>query len=184
MSEEWKDIAGYEGFYQVSNHGRVRSLDREQIQMSRHGTIMTKLYRGSVITATNNGSGYMIVGLSEGGKRKNHYVHRLVAEAFVPNPDGLDEVNHKDFNKANNTVDNLEWVNRSGNVHYSQKNMEKPRDRSKQTTTGEKYITKKGDLWRLNIQRKNLKVDRRFRTIEEAIAAREVIIDDEKHLTA
>ena len=176
MKEEWKDIAGYEGFYQVSNYGEVRSLDREQHQMSRHGTMMTKMYRGAVITPTNNGNGYMVVGLRKGGKRKNHYVHRLVADAFIENPERYEQVNHKDFNKGNNAAENLEWVSRIENVHYSMQNMEKPRNDAKQTATGERYITKKGNLWRLNIQRKGLKVDRRFRTIEEAIAARVVII--------
>ena len=176
MNEEWRDIAGYEGFYQVSNLGGVRSLDREQRQLSRHGTMMTKMYRGTAITPTDNGNGYMIVGLKKGGKRKSYYVHRLVADAFIPNPDCCEQVNHKDYDKRNNSAANLEWVSQVENIRYSRTNMEKPRAKTKQTSTGERYITKKGDRWRLNIQRKSLKVDRRFRTIEEAVAARVVII--------
>lgn len=184
MSEEWRDIKGYEGIYQVSNRGNVRSLDRKKIQMSRHGTLMEKRYHGFLLTPTGNGYGYLIIGLTKDGKRKNHYVHRLVADAFIPNHEHHDQVNHKDYNKQNNAADNLEWIAQDENVRYSRANMEKPRATAKQTSTGERYITKKGNMWRLNIQRKSLKVDRRFRTIEEAIAAREVIIDDEKHLTA
>ena len=176
MMEEWKDIAGFEGLYQVSNLGRVRSLDRERRQMSSHGTMMTKMYRGSAITPTNNGNGYMIVGLRKDGVRKNYYVHRLVADAFISNPDNCEQVNHKDYNKSNNTAENLEWVSQIDNIHYSPTHMEKPKARAKQTATGERYITKKGDRWRLNIQQKGLKVDRKFRTLEEAIAAKVVII--------
>ena len=175
-SEEWKDIPGYEGIYQVSNMGNVRSLDRKKIQMSRYGTPMEKLYRGELMTPTGNGTGYLIIGLAKDGKRKNYYVHRLVADAFIPNPELYEQVNHKDFDKQNNAAVNLEWISQVENIRYSRANMEKPKASAKQTSTGERYITKKGDRWRLNIQRKSLKVDRRFRTIEEAIAARVVMI--------
>ena len=178
MIEEWKWIAGFEGLYEVSNNGNIRSVDRVQVQRSSHGTMIEKTYRGAYITPTDNGNGYLIVGLRKNGKRKSCYVHRLVAEAFIPNPKNLGEVNHKDFNKANNIAENLEWTDRLGNVLYSRKNMEKPRTKTKPTSTGERYITKKGNRWRLNIQRKSMRVDMRFRTLDEAIAAKVVMIGD------
>lgn len=176
LVEEWRDIQGYEGFYQVSSFGRVRSLDRTQIQMSSHGTLMSKRYRGMDLTPTGNGNGYLIVGLTMGGKVKNHYVHRLVADAFIENPDQLSEVNHKDYNRKNNFVNNLEWIDRQMNVQYSVINMMKPKVNSKPTLTGEKYITFKKGKYRFSIKRKGLCFDRIYDTLDEAIAARVVMI--------
>lgn len=182
QDETWKDIDGYEGFYQVSNSGNVRSVGRYYWQMSAHGTLMEKYYEGKPIKPFNNGNGYLMVMLMKPGeKRKTRYIHRLVAEAFIPNPDGLEQVNHKDYNKQNNSVDNLEWITRIDNVHYSIHNMMKPKPNAKQTTTGERYITKKGNMYRLNIQRRNLYIDKLYGTLEEAIKAREVTIGGEKH---
>ena len=72
-------------------------------------------------------------------------------------------------------------TDRIDNVHYSIKNMEKPKPNAKPTRTGERYITRKGNLFRLNIQRKNLRIDRNYKTLDEAVMARQVIIGDEKH---
>lgn len=107
MDEVWKDVVGYEGLYQVSNKGRVLSL---------------KSYGGNkhrLLTPQDNGTGYLKVGLSSNGKQKQVLIHRIVAEAFIPNPDKLDFVNHKDENKANNVVDNLEWCTKPYNSKYS-----------------------------------------------------------------
>ena len=101
MIEDWKDIPGYEGLYVVSNNGRVMNV--------RSGRVL----RGIV-----NNLGYIMVGLSKSGKVKMISVHRLVAEAFIKNPDNLREVNHKDEDKSNNNVDNLEWCDRKYNVNY------------------------------------------------------------------
>ena len=104
--EEWRDIAGYEGLYQVSDLGRVRSLDYNHTG------------RAQVLKPTMARNGYLLVWLFKNGKSKSYLVHRLVAEAFLSNADGLPEVNHNDENKTNNAVSNLEWCDRSYNVNY------------------------------------------------------------------
>lgn len=96
--EIWKDIADYEGLYQVSNRGRVKSLPR-------NGTVKAK----KILTLHKDSKGSYNVSLSKNGKRKIAYVHRLVAEAFLPNPDNLPQVFHIDGNPANNDVANLYW---------------------------------------------------------------------------
>lgn len=103
MKEIWKDIVDYEGLYQVSNFGRVKSLwfGQERIM---------KPYK--------NKKGYLQLILCKEGKQKHLYVHRLVAQAFIDNPDNLPEVNHRDENKENNRVENLEWCNRLYNCTY------------------------------------------------------------------
>ncbi|QOP49053.1 NUMOD4 domain-containing protein [Lacticaseibacillus paracasei] len=99
--EIWKDIEGYEGLYQVSDLDRVRSLDREDAQGRR--------IKGRVLVVSSNGKGYRQINLCQYGDVKHKFIHRLVAIAFLDNPNNLPEVNHKDENKANNVVSNLEW---------------------------------------------------------------------------
>ena len=111
--EEWRPIEGYEGLYEVSSYGRVRSLDRYD---SRNHFIEGKLLKNK-----NNGNGYLLCTLSKNGIVKNKYIHRLVAEAFIERPDCLYEVNHKDENKTNNNVTNLEWCDRKYNMNYGTK---------------------------------------------------------------
>lgn len=103
--EEWRDIEDYKGFYQVSNLGRVRSLPVKN---------KTKRLSGKVLVKMSNNSGYELVNLS----RKIFYVHRLVAKAFIENPNDYPCVNHKDENKANNIADNLEWCTHKYNSNY------------------------------------------------------------------
>lgn len=100
MEEIWKDIEGYEGLYQVSNMGRVRSLRRNIILRQ----CITNGYERIILYTNNIPKGYS--------------VHRLVANAFIPNPDNLPQVNHKDENKTNNCVDNLEWCTQKYNINY------------------------------------------------------------------
>lgn len=110
MEEIWKDIEGYEGLYQVSNLGRVKSLGNGKSNNSKE--------RIKKQTNTNT-RGYLQVQLSKDGSKKMFLVHRLVASAFIPNPNDLETVNHKDENKENNSVKNLEWMTNKDNKTYS-----------------------------------------------------------------
>ena len=114
MTEEiWRPVVGYEGLYEVSSYGRVRSLDRYDRR--------NQFRKGKLLKNRDNGNGYLICILSKNGIVKNKYIHRLVLEAFIPNPDNLSEVNHKDEDKTNNNVDNLEWCDRKYNCNYGSK---------------------------------------------------------------
>ena len=103
MNEEWKPVENYEDLYWVSNLGNVKNKRKDK-----------KL--------SINLDGYYVVNLSKNGKSKIFTVHRLVAQAFIPNPDNLPQVNHKDENKLNNNVDNLEWCNSNYNHNYGTRN--------------------------------------------------------------
>lgn len=114
MSEEWKDIEGYEGVYMVSNWGNVKSLERLDS--------LGHLRKERILKPRNN-KGYLFVILCKDGKSKHHYIHRLVAEAFLPNPDNLPQINHiREFEKTNNRVENLEWCDRKYNCNYGSRN--------------------------------------------------------------
>lgn len=121
MKENWKDIAGYEGAYQISNFGRVKSLEREvSIRLFNIGLTKRKvpeLIRKQIIYK----NGYAGVQLHKQQKVKLHLIHRLVAQAFIPNPENKPEVNHKNGDKLNNCVENLEWVTASENEQHSRK---------------------------------------------------------------
>lgn len=117
MEEVWKDIDGYDGYYQVSNMGRVRSVDR--IVNGRWGDTFRK---GIVLKQKTNNKGYKMVDLHKDGKPKTYQVHRLVAESFIPNPNNNPIINHKDENKLNNHVDNLEFCTQSYNINYGTRN--------------------------------------------------------------
>lgn len=115
MQEIWKDIPGYEGIYEVSNKGRIRSIDR--IVVTKAGWTQTKY--GQVIKFGQPiNSGYIKVDLHKNGKAKPFLVHRIVAEVFLENPNGCETVNHKDENKLNNSADNLEWCTQMYNNNY------------------------------------------------------------------
>ena len=111
MQEIWKDINEYEGKYQISNLGRVKSLNyarRKQERILKPG-IQKK-------------TGYISVTLLKERKKKTKTIHRLVAETFIPNPENLHQINHKDENKQNNCVDNLEWCSAKYNSNYGHRN--------------------------------------------------------------
>lgn len=119
MEEIWKAIEGYEGKYQVSNLGRVRSVERIGTRPNpRTGKDMAYPMKSRVITPKNHPQGYKTVLLSKGGSREQFLLHRLVAQAFIPNPQNLPCVNHKDEDKTNNRADNLEWCSQQYNVNY------------------------------------------------------------------
>lgn len=114
MKEIWKDIKGYEGLYQVSNLGRVKSLGRNQTI----GDKTTYFKEEKILIGSKNHKGYWYVGLYKDGKGKRKAIHRLVAEHFIPNPENKPCVNHKDEVKTNNCVDNLEWLTHKENTNY------------------------------------------------------------------
>lgn len=119
IGEEWRDVQGYECLYQVSNLGRVKSLDR----MVDNGK-GKRFAKGTILAYKKAGSDgqYDSVSLCRDGKIKYCTVHRLVANAFIPNNENLPEVNHKDENTHNNCVDNLEWCTRLYNTNYGTHN--------------------------------------------------------------
>ena len=113
MKEEWRDILGYEGLYQISNLGRVKSLPKLSGNRTLEESIM----------AQHECRGYMKVNLYKDKTVKGMLVHRLVAYAFLDNPNEYTQVNHKDENKHNNRVDNLEWCNAKYNMNYGTRNL-------------------------------------------------------------
>lgn len=106
FKEVWKDVKGYEGKYQVSNLGRVKSLNYHRSGKER------------LLSLAHDKDGYLYVCFHKNGKQKLYKVHRLVAIAFIPNPDNLPCVNHKDENPSNNRVENLEWCTQKYNINY------------------------------------------------------------------
>lgn len=112
-------IKAFEGHYQVSNTGEVRSLPRavEYAKGYTHrndGRILEK-----IVLDNGEGKAYYIVDLSKDNRRRHYRIHRLVAEAFIPNPENKPQVNHIDGNKFNNNVENLEWCTRKENMHHA-----------------------------------------------------------------
>ena len=106
--EQWKSVEGYEGLYEVSDQGRVRSLGNN------------KSRKEKILKQQKNKGGYLKVSLCKDGHLKPLFVHRIVAKAFIPNPNNLETVNHKDEVKSNNAATNLEWMTQGDNVIYSQ----------------------------------------------------------------
>ena len=108
--EVWKDITGYEGLYKVSDRDNVFSIKRKDS--------MGRKWGGLTLEPRPHRNGYLMVQLYKNGVRKNKLIHRLVAEAFIPNPNNLPEVNHIDEVKDNNELSNLEWCTRDYNINY------------------------------------------------------------------
>jgi hypothetical protein len=111
MEEVWMNIAGYDGLYEVSNLGNVKSLNRTVIYKDGR----TWDVKERILKQCNTTKGYLFVNLSKNAKSYPHKVHQLVAVAFIPNPENKPQVNHKDTIKTNNPATNLEWINNSGN---------------------------------------------------------------------
>ena len=123
MIEEWKDIKGYEGVYQVSNMGNVRTLDHFIIDKS--GRVQH--IKARILKLHTYPNGYKDVMLQNNGVAKRHLVHKLVAIAFIPNPNNLPEINHKDESRDNNCANNLEWCTRKYNCNYGSYNAKRSR---------------------------------------------------------
>lgn len=118
MIEIWKDITGFDGLYQISNFGRVKSLEKVYYA----GNCMSKRVQKEIILKPYSTGRYLCVNLSNKGFNKNYKIHRLVAIHFIPIIDGKPEVNHIDGNRLNNNFSNLEWSNRSENQSHAYKN--------------------------------------------------------------
>lgn len=122
--EEWRDVVGFEGFYKVSNLGRVRSVERVQNGRKKNGYI---------IRPSHDACGYEMLELRNGTFKKRLSVHRIVAKAFIPNPDNLPQVNHIDEVRDHNSADNLEWCTIEYNQNYGNR-----RARISESSTGER----------------------------------------------
>lgn len=170
MNEIWKDIEGFEGLYQVSNLGRVRT----HYLRNGWGTFSKE----HIFTGYDNGHGYIAVHLRKDKKRYARYIHRLVAEAFCEKRPGCNYINHLDHDRGNNVWTNLEWCTQEDNVRYSSELMRKPKETSRKTSTGEKYIYRKKHRYRVSIHsNKKFLCDRSFPSLEEAIAYRDSFIN-------
>lgn len=131
MKEEWKDIEDFKGYYQISNKGRIRSLDRYVIA-NKDGGI--KLLKGKIMKLTRvkgrqeGKNNYLVVNLRKEGRNKVCLVHQLVCRYFIPNPNNLPTINHKDGIKYHNNVGNLEWASYSDNNQHAYDNaLKQPR---------------------------------------------------------
>jgi len=120
MVELWKDIIDYEGLYQISNLGNVKSLERTYRSGKKYTTI--KHCKELILTPRLTKTGYCRVGFKRNGKVKDFYIHRLVAVHFIENTTDYTEINHIDENKSNNKVYNLEWCSRKYNCNHGNRN--------------------------------------------------------------
>lgn len=128
-----KPIKGYEGHYEVDQFGRVYSVDRI-VHVNDNGREYDKPLKGKRMKQSVHTKGYKTVPLTKDGKTTTHYVHRLVAEAFIPNPSNLPFINHKDEDKTNNFVENLEWCTEQYNATYG-----KSREKQAKKLKGRKH---------------------------------------------
>lgn len=171
--EQWKDVKGYEGMYQVSNFGRVRSIG--VLRRNFKGQVVF-INRERILSPFDNGNGYLAVSFQHNHIRKNFYVHRLVAETFIDNPDSKPQVNHKDYNRKNNHVSNLEWMTAHENFGYSKCNI--PKRQNYSTNTGERYITKRPNRNLYRVSAVICGKEKSFSTLEKAIEYRNKVLDE------
>ena len=167
METEWKPIVGYEGVYEVSNKGNVRRISK----WNGHGKYV---FCEKKLRPIHKENGYLYVSLRKNNIQKNHFIHRLVARAFIDNPNNYKYVNHLDYDRSNNEVANLEWCTAQQNTTYSAKNMRHPRPHIK-TNTGERYITYRASKkhYRVIV---NLKEYGTYKTLDQAIKKRDEVL--------
>ena len=158
MKEIWKDIKGFDGLYQVSNLGQVKSL--------RYNKNMAFTVR----------SGYYNILLRKNGKRFSKQIHRLVAETFIPNPLNKPFVNHLDFNRKNNVETNLEWVTQKENVNWSINAMK--HSKKCKNKLNEQYIKRKYNKYELTLKKKYIGL---YNTLEEAVKVRNKLIEGDDY---
>lgn len=173
MDEMWKAVDGFDGFYEISNMGRIRSLDRICGKMPSGAD---RNWTGKMMTPVDNGRGYLIIHLKRDGKRYIRYIHRLVAEAFLEKPAGCNVVNHIDYNTRNNSCTNLEWCTQKANVQHSRQRMCVPRNHM--TNTGEKYIHHNEKYDSYSVWIRQVKAYKSFKTLEEAVAFRNEVLNE------
>ena len=140
--ETWVPVRGFEGLYEVSDLGRVRSLDRWFTHIGRGFVYHQEFHKGRVLKQQIN-KGYYLVKLCKDGHQYTFQTHRLVAEHFLPNPKCLPVVNHKDENSKNNVYTNLEWCTQKYNVHYGD-GIKKNREKHKKYMRTIEQLTKDG----------------------------------------
>lgn len=134
MQEIWKDIPGYEGYYQASDLGRIRSVSRKLCN--------GKGKRGKIITAIPDCNGYYRIFLYKDRKKQRYMVHRLIAYSFIDNPSGYTMINHKDEDKSNNSVSNLEWCDCKYNINYGSRTKRASGDNTKNSKLTSEIIKK------------------------------------------
>lgn len=165
--ECWKDIKNYEGKYQISNLGNIRSL---KFINNRIEKAKIRLLKPQVR------NGYFVIHLSKHGKRKCYQVHRLVAQEFIENPNNYTIVNHKDYNPKNNKVDNLEWCTQKQNVNWSRCNMIGKNHISKNKKMyGIFFRNRRNGYYEVTIKKKYYG---NFKTLNEAIKKRDDILNE------
>lgn len=175
INDEWVDVKGYEGLYAINRNGEIKRLTTT-IYQPNHGY---RIIKECKLKPWDNGHGYKVVSLAKQGKRKNHYMHRLVAEHFIENPNNYPEVNHIDYDKGNNNVNNLEWVSRKMNMQHSVINMHNPKNTStysNKTNTGYSYICQRAKDKRYRIIING--VERAAGTLEEALKIRDAMLKE------
>ena len=123
--EKWKDIKGYEGLYKVSNLGNIKSLNKNVKIKSKNqynNFEYQMIYKEKILKPILKSNGYLSICLIKGKSKKVYYIHKLVAQTFIHNPSNYKYINHKDENKTNNNVNNLEWCSAKYNCNYGNRN--------------------------------------------------------------